>query len=204
MARVKQGFSRLTVPAQIERGRLIVTKLTGNAAFPTPNPTLVTLTTAIDALETAYNDSRGRDHVKVELMRFRRAEMLGLFVSEGGYVQTTSAGDAELILSTGFDVVNRGPKPPVGKILNLRVAQGSVGGTLKLEWNKDDSALVYIIQICPDPFSEANFITKAAITQTKFTVSGLTVGTKYWFRVAGIGPLGSGDWSEPAGLVVEK
>jgi hypothetical protein len=30
------------------------------------------------------------------------------------------------------------------------------------------------------------------------TVSNLTSGTKYWFKVAGLGSAGQGPWSDPA------
>src|SRR5437762_1048104 len=120
MARVKLGFSGLSVPAQIERGRSIVVEMSGNANFPTPNPALAGVTTAINALETAYNESRGRDKVKMDIMRLRRAEFLNLMRTLGAYVQETTAGDEEEILSSGFAVVTRGPKPPVGKILGLQ------------------------------------------------------------------------------------
>ena len=56
MSRVKQGFSGLSVPEQVERARLIVTKTTGNASYTTPNPALADVSAAATALETAYKD----------------------------------------------------------------------------------------------------------------------------------------------------
>ncbi|HKC66443.1 MAG TPA: hypothetical protein VKB86_22560 [Pyrinomonadaceae bacterium] len=41
------------MPEKIARGRQIVTALTGNANFPSPQPTLAVITTAIDELEAA-------------------------------------------------------------------------------------------------------------------------------------------------------
>jgi hypothetical protein len=56
MALVKLGFSRLSVPAKIQSARNIVAKMTGNAKFPTPVPTLASITTAVTKQrETAVN-----------------------------------------------------------------------------------------------------------------------------------------------------
>ena len=38
----------------------------------------------------------------------------------------------------------------------------------------------------------------ATVTKSKATVTGLTSGTKYWFRVRAIGATGPGPWSDPA------
>jgi hypothetical protein len=38
----------------------------------------------------------------------------------------------------------------------------------------------------------------ATATKSKATVTGLTSGTRYWFRVAAIGSAGQGPWSDPA------
>lgn len=53
MAKVKLGFSGLSVPVQIERARNIIQKLVLNPDFPSPNPTLAVMGTAINKLESA-------------------------------------------------------------------------------------------------------------------------------------------------------
>jgi len=40
------------------------------------------------------------------------------------------------------------------------------------------------------------------VTKSKHTVTGLTVGQKYWIRVAAVGAAGQGPWSDPATRVV--
>lgn len=72
MATVKMGFIKLTIPEQIERTRLIITMMTGNANFPISSPTLPVMSAAATALETAYNEARNRDKIKVAAMNARR------------------------------------------------------------------------------------------------------------------------------------
>jgi hypothetical protein len=54
------GFAGLSIPRKIEKGRFIVTSMTANANFTTPNPPLATVNTNINGLETAYIAAQGR------------------------------------------------------------------------------------------------------------------------------------------------
>ena len=56
MAQIKLNFSRLSIPEKIARARQIVTALTGNPHFTSPQPPLASITTAASELETAFAD----------------------------------------------------------------------------------------------------------------------------------------------------
>ena len=204
MSKIKIGFSKLSVTNQVERSRKIQTNMTGNLNFPTPAPALLAVKAATDAVETAYNESRGKDKNKIQILKLRRAEMLVLIVQLAAYVQSASNGDKEIILSSGFDVIERGlPQPPVGQVMNVRLSDGNVSGKLKVAFDKTAGAKVYVIEICPDPLVEANWDAKGASTKTRFELINLTPGTKYWVRVAAIGKDGIGLWSYPAFKIAE-
>ena len=47
MLRVRLNLKNLTVTEKIAKGRQIVTAMTNNASFPTPNPPLTEVTTAL-------------------------------------------------------------------------------------------------------------------------------------------------------------
>jgi len=198
MSRIKKGFSGLSVPDQVTRAINIHGAMTGNANFPTPSPTLVEFLAAITALNTAWNESRNRDRLKIEIMKLRRADMLALVTQMAAYVQSTSDGDADIILSSGFDIIARGlPKPPVGQVLNVRVANGTVPASLKLQWDREPQARVYVVEVSTDPFTEDTFKPKGVSTKTRIQIGGLEPSTKYWLRVAAIGKDGIGLWSQP-------
>jgi len=57
---------------------------------------------------------------------------------------------------------------------------------------------MYIWQVCSDPMTEANWRQVDVITASKTTVTDLTSGTKYWFRVAAKASGAQGPWSDPA------
>ncbi len=197
MSKIKIGFSGLTVVKQVERARNIHNSINGNLNFPSPLPLPAVFNTAINALETAWNESRNRDTVKIQIMKLRRAELLELVVQLAAYVQSTSNGDKEIILSSGFDVMQRGaPQPPMGKVQNLRASNGTVLGSIKLLWDKMPNAKMYIIQISPNPFTEETFKLVDGSTKTRFQIEGLTSAGKYWMRVAAFGKDGFGIWSD--------
>src|SRR5690348_7462840 len=53
MARVRLNLRNLSVTDKIAKGRQIVTAMTNNATFPTPNPPLAEVTGTIEDLEKA-------------------------------------------------------------------------------------------------------------------------------------------------------
>jgi hypothetical protein len=50
----------------------------------------------------------------------------------------------------------------------------------------------------PDPPTPTSFTHAGVCTRSAFTVTGLTSGTRYWFRVAAINANGQSAWSDPA------
>ena len=55
-----------------------------------------------------------------------------------------------------------------------------------------------VLENCHDPATASSWQQVGFSTKSKFTVPGLTSGTKYWFRVAAIGTAGQAPWSDPA------
>ena len=58
-----------------------------------------------------------------------------------------------------------------------------------------------MVQRTTTPTDAASLGNPVIATKSKATVSGLVTGTKYYFRVAGIGAAGQGAWSELASEV---
>lgn len=204
MAKLKMGFSGLSVPEQIERARLIVTRMTGNAAFPTPSPTLSDVSDAATALETAYNDSRNRDKNKVAIMRLRRKEMLFLIGQLAAYVQQASGADEEKILSSGFDVRGSNTPHPVvaGEVHNVRVADGSTSGRIRVSWDKAENAVMYVILVSQDAYNNNPSDAVGFTTRTAKEVGEFPVGSRQWVKVLPLGREQMGPVSEPADIIV--
>src|SRR5256885_8858545 len=61
MQKLNRGFSQLRDTELDNKTQTIITALTGNAAFPTPNPPLATITTALTAFQDALAMPAGTD-----------------------------------------------------------------------------------------------------------------------------------------------
>lgn len=193
--KLKMGFIGLSVPSVIERSRLITGAMTGNVNFPTPDPTLADVVTATDALEVSYNASR-TDSVEMAIMRLRLKDLMNLIRKLAAYVQATSGGNEESILSSRFDVVYRGaPLGPVGQVLNLRIKPGSVPGSIRVLWNSVVGAGAYQVQISTTNVPDSFQLVRIAI-RTNADLNGLIPGDVYFIRIGAVGRDEYGAWSD--------
>ncbi len=204
MAKIKIGFSGLTVLEQIERVRLIVTKMTGNATYTTPVPPLADISAAANALETAFNESRGRDKNKVIAKDLRRKELLFIVNQEGAYVQEASGGNDEKILSSGFDIRGNNTPHPVtpGAVGNVRLSDGSNNGKIRVDWDKADNAVIYVILTSLNPDFGNLGEPKGITTKTHKEIGNFDPGTKVWVKIVPLGREEMGPNSEPLYIIV--
>ncbi|HBB96845.1 MAG TPA: hypothetical protein DC054_15815 [Blastocatellia bacterium] len=116
-----------------------------------------------------------------------------------GYVESVAGNDETLISSAGMDTrapasASTMPDPPSG----LEATVGDRDGEIDLSWDPVSSARSYVIQQSPDPPSATTWTHAGASTKSSTTITGLTPGTRYWFRVSAIGAIGQSGWSDPA------
>jgi hypothetical protein len=131
MAKVKLGLRNLTRDQKIDQANTIKTAMTGNANFPTPNPTLASYGTAITAVQTklnAYNLLKAQTDTALSDCDAAIGTMDGLTTQLGDYVQNVSGGDRTKIESAGMSV--RDDAAPIGtpaQVLNLVLTEGDFG-----------------------------------------------------------------------------
>ncbi|MBX2980082.1 MAG: fibronectin type III domain-containing protein [Flavobacteriales bacterium] len=190
---VKLGHSRVGFEKLVDMTGTNVSMLTGNAAFPTPSPTLAALTAAAARLEAAtqaYLFSRSRLDKQERDIAFRELKLLRQDL--GGYVQTTSNGDPELITSAGFEMA-ASPKP-VGLLPAPKDVLALVRpfpGSLEVRFGGVKRRLAYQLYICDsDPLVEANWRLHTVTGKTRVQVDGLESGKSYFFRVEALGAAG--------------
>ncbi len=184
----------------------IVDAMTGNASYPTPAPTLSSVTNKMIALGSAYTDGQA---ARLESLQKTQTlvdvdteadDLLGLLAA---YVDNASGGDATVIQSAGMQV--RSEPAPVGPLPapeNLRPVEGEMPGEVALQWNPVSNAKSYSLQQTQDITVPASWVHVLNCTKGKLSVSGLTVGQRYWFRVAAVGSAGQGPFGEPASRMV--
>lgn len=211
---VSLKLSKQNVATKIENARHYVTAMTGNPNFTTPSPTLASITTSINNLETAYNNAMGGGKVLTAIMRDKLVTLDNLLTQLSHYVEAIANGSDTIILSAGMNLkVIAGGGRPNGFIIK----KGDQSGELKLSTTYEKSH-AYIWEMVADPLpdetpnvigagssEEAHTWKQVGVTtKASFTMDGLVAGLKYWFRVATVGKEGQNDWSDPIGRMASE
>lgn len=204
MAKAVLGLHQLSITDKIQKIRQIITKLTGNAAFPTPTPALASVTTAVDKLETDYNDAQGKRQTAQAATNIQNQSETAvdkLMAALAGYVDSVAQGDDAKIMSAGLDTKAASVK--LGKpsqAQSLSATAGDMDGEVDLNWQPMKGAASYVVESSTtgNVANPADWKSAWTGTKSKATIDKLTSGTRYWFRVAAIGSAGQGPWSDPA------
>ena len=190
------GMSKMTPTKKIVKARLIATSLTGNTNYPLSAPIVVLILAAALDLETAYNNSRGRDKSMMTIFRSKLKALNAQMVLVLAYIQQTSGGDAIIIESAGVAVKKaKTPTQPLGKVVGLSGVQGTFEGQTDLNWTPLVGTKSYEVYMSVDGLVWVD--AKCPCTKSEVTVNGLVTETYGWFKVAGVNGLGQGPWSDP-------
>lgn len=203
MAKVKLNLRNLSTLEIIDFGRRVVRALTGNTAFPNPQPTLAALTAGIDALETSNNNletSRQEAATNLQIRDDNLAAILTLLRQSGAFVESVAGDDESLILSAGMDVRSAASaqSQEPGAPGNLSGSQSDHEGEIDLHWDTVKGARSYEIQRSVDPPTPTSWQHAAVSAKSSATITGLVSGTRYWFRIAAVTSGGQSGWSDPA------
>ena len=195
------GLYRVTPSTLLVKVRNMVSKLTGNAAFPTPTPPLVDVTAAADALEAAiiaHEANPGPGEVLQRSLAFQ--EVKGLYTDLGGYVQAASNGDIDLIKSAG-GVVRRSASP-IGELpapKKVTAISTPFPGRIDISWGGVRGRSMYEPEICEgDPNVEANWRVLFLTSKNRHSITGLKSDVVYYFRVKALGAAGASPVSDLA------
>ncbi len=203
MPKVKLALAELSVSEKIQLTDHIVGSMTDNAAYPTPNPSLADvqeqLTKVKDAAAKAEEIRKQSQIATIELENEEDA-LDAVLTQLGSYVENASGGEEARILSAGMDVraestaigIPAAPGP-------IAATAGDAPGEVDLSWSRVRGAKSYVIQHAPAAdAADADWKFATTTTRSSGTVTGLTPGTRYWFRVAATAPAGQSPWSSPA------
>jgi hypothetical protein len=206
MDKVKLNLRSLSPEELAGLANNIVTAMTGNANFPTPNPTLASVGGLIDALQIKIAaQTAAASAAKLATSERKTAEdALGDALRQlAAYVENASGGDQVKIESAGMQVRSgSGSIGELAQVSNLSVSEGDDDGELDAQWDRVYGAKSYEVQTSADPNVAGSWVLKMTATKSRCSISGLTSGNRVWVRVRGMGAAGPGPWSDPAGKVV--
>jgi hypothetical protein len=196
--RVSLAFARKIDTILIAFVRNILTLLAASTSqYPTPSPTLATITTALNAFETAVHEALNGGRILIGARNAARSELLSLLRQLAAYVQGHCADDVQNIIAVGFDAV-RAPSP-VGTLAapgNLRLEYTGMSGELLLRFDAVKNARNYSVQSSESP--NGPWEDQDLSTTSRVTIGGLTAGKVYWARACANGSSGASEWGGPA------
>ncbi len=221
MEQVRSEFKTLRVADKVPYLRKVISSLTDNTALQNVYPSAQHMTVATDSieqLESEVNQLNVDLSEKNEALRKARARAGKLSKMQAKSGSLIADGDGEVLRSSGLTVYDTSvhgkraipkPKPrpkPMNKVVGLGVTGIDEGGLVELTWEKETDATSYVIQ-----YSEADDGSKPWETfdysvKTTFKDHVKIVRDPeeplnrplYYFRVAALGKLGAGRWSDVA------
>jgi hypothetical protein len=202
-AKVAVGFTSTDTDAEliVDSGH-VYTSMSGNAAYPTPLPTLANLFAARAAFIAAVDAARG-NRIGIAARREQRQILASALRTLAHYVQVASVGNLPVLLSSGFPA-QRSRTAPVGELPapeNLRLTRGKVSGQAIARCRAMTHAKAYQWRIAATatPTAWGPVITTFAASNV---FNGLAPLTSYIAEVCVVGKAGPSDWSEGATVVV--
>ena len=179
----------------------IVTSMTGNAAFPTPNPTVAALTAALNAFLAAVTAAHDSKIARVQRVQ-QRENLCTLVRDLAHYVDVTSAGDLPVLLSSGFSAQRtRAPIGPLSAPQNMRFVRGKVSGQAIARCRKVPEAAAYQWR-CAAVATPTAWLPVVTTASAHYLFEGLTPTTAYLAQACVVGTAGNSDWSEAATVTV--
>lgn len=193
---INVGISKANAKEVRDRLALHILRLTGNASFPSPTPTLLVLQGLHDTLDTLITEAkdskmaRGQRDAKAKLGRAAISQL-------AAYVWLTCDGDQLKIESAGF-VVRKEPTPahvPV-QVKGLEATAEKTSGKISLKWTSllDDS-IRYIVQRKKN-YNDPEWENLGLSTKANWEVTGCEPGHVYFFRIIAINGKGAGPESD--------
>jgi hypothetical protein len=201
MSKTKLELQKKSDPKIVAFARAHQTAMTDNANFAAPVPSADDFEAIVAAAEWALADVQTKLTDWLTAVAAKDAAILALqtaLIGRAGYVEAASMGDEAKILSAGLSVrAPRSASTTLPAPVNVAAAMGEKECEIKVTWKPVPGADTYVVQSSPQVLPRT-WTQTAIVTRASFTATELTSGEHYAFRVAAVGPLGQGPWSDDA------
>ena len=148
----KTVFIELAVSAKITYGRDRVVDMTGNPNFVTPLPSLATVTTVTDDLETKQLAAEGGGTAQIAARDAAELVWDNTMRQEADYVDTIAQGNVVIITSAGFTAtdIQRTPHAAPAKPVGQRFISTQQSGTVIFTCDAVPSSESYVAVLSTD------------------------------------------------------
>jgi hypothetical protein len=184
-------------PLLITRASSIVSSMTGNAFFPAPEPSLATVTAAIEALTVAETATLSRAKGTVEVRNEKRVVLVSLLEALCGHVQKIADGDPE---QAGSIIETAGMFVKRARTVYARVFRARPGLSGQVLLEVPSTGVSYEWQYSLD--GGVTWLDLPPTKQAHTTVKGLKPGMTVFFRYRAVTKEGPTDWSQRISIIV--
>ncbi len=195
------GIAHLSVHDLIGKTTAILAAMTGNISFPSPSPTLATVTSDNTALTSAQAVALTRAKGAAAERNVKLAIVVSDLKLLAAYVQGVADGDLanalSIIESAGMSVKNPGKKTPKQ---DLALKHGVVSGVVDVLAKAQGPRTSYEWQWSTDG---KTWTALPTTIQAKTSITGLIPGTTIYVRHAVVTKTGVGDFGQVASMMVQ-
>ncbi len=174
------NYASLDASGLAVKGQSIHDSLISNSYYPSCVPFISILQTNVTAL-TSTITAGGNTPTPAQTSAIHTAQkdVKNILRVIGGLVNWDGNGNETILLTSGFDLKNYSPPNPK----TFKAKLGKLSGEVDLEINSNGNA-AYYWEITNDPIGITTWAKASLTTTSKTTITGLTPGTKFWFRVS--------------------
>lgn len=199
----KLALKKKSTTEKLSLGATHIRSMDGNEHFPeaTRVPTDDQMQQAQDELATTAAEVealRAQLESKLQELARKEAAWEQIITARAGYCAAVAPKNLPALASTGLPL--RAPRGPVGALPapeNVRARMGKKEQEIQILWGAVYGRRVYRLQM-REHGGNAPWSDVATQTLPRFTMKGLTSGTRYSFRVLAHGTRGEGPWSDEA------
>jgi len=230
-AKVKRDFINLPVAEKIQFSRDRVVDMTGNANFTTPSPTLASVTTRTNDLETKHLAALGGGPAQTAARDASELLWDDTMNKLAVYVEGIADGDVTKITSAGFQATSteKSPAQPPVKPENIKLKHSDNSGEILFSCDAVPNAESYVailstdsaaltiatagtqlmielngapaLLAAPPPVSGMLLIIDVS-SQRKKVITGLTSGTRIYGKIYCTNTAGRGPDSDAISIMV--
>jgi hypothetical protein len=188
------------VPLLVIRAHNIVQSMTGNPWFASPLPPLASVADAAVALSTAEAATHGGGPEQTSIRNRKELDLRALLEQLCSHVQSIADANVEhgsaIIENAGMYV----KKVRSGGRRGLRLRNGRVSGEVDAFTDQAGSRASYEWAFSLDKC--VTWVVWLVTTKANTTITGLPVGARVWVRYRAVVKSVTGNWSDPAAIIV--
>lgn len=196
-----KGEMRRLKPGQLAaKADYVVSKMTGNPNFATPNPDLASITDASTALQKAMKQAESKSPADIVVRNTADAVLRDLMSALVRYVNSVSMGNADMAVSSGFELSKK-PEPAekLDAPQHLQADFSQYAGGVDLRWERVHHARMYQVYINETDPVTGEWKLLGYTSKARYEALHLESGKVYNFKVTASGRVGEGPASEYVG-----